>query len=669
MVLVSAPWIKVGKVKYRPEIDGLRAVAVAPVILFHAGIPGWEGGYVGVDIFFVISGYLITSIIISEISRNAFSIVGFYDRRIRRIIPALAFVCLASIPAAYFYLTPSDLKGFGQSLVAITLFSSNFLFWLESGYFDNAADFKPLLHTWSLAVEEQFYIFFPILIIIFFRFGRSALIIITVLLSVLSIALAEWMAGYDSSANFFLLPTRAWELGIGAVTALSLASNSQTLSGRPNNVLSVLGLSMVAGSILFFDSSTRVPGLYGLLPTIGTAFIILGASAGSIVGKLLSWGPFVRLGLISYSAYLWHQPIFAFARHSSGDSHFSILEAVILIFGVVILSFLTWRFIEIPFRNRDRVLRVRLFLCLGVATGIIALAGLYAHIVDGRVPGTERRNLMSELDTRLDFNFGLSKKCDGGVAVTPDCRSSANPNVLIWGDSVAMHLAQAVLADPDVSGLIQITASQCPPILGFSGSYVAVGPRQSFRCVESNARLVPTLEAYPSIRTVIVSSTFSSIAWNDDVERVDESGALVRPDQSGFELFLASLERIRGLGIEVVLVSPLPSDGNDKSNCIFKALLEGTSLGGCDNKAAHVNDGLQVIEQFFERLPNWVRIVRLRDALCNQEICRVSDGNTIIYRDAIHLSREGSAYIGKRLDFVFIERDESIEVNVPSRSL
>jgi peptidoglycan/LPS O-acetylase OafA/YrhL len=242
---------------YRREVDGLRAFAVLPVMLFHAGFQGFSGGFVGVDVFFVISGYLITSIIIAELDRGTFSIANFYERRARRILPALFLVMICCIPAAWIYLLPIDMKDFVQSVMAVSLFSSNILFWSESGYFDTASELKPLLHTWSLAVEEQFYVIFPLLLMLLWRSGRKRVLMALGVLLAISLAVAQWAATAQPSAAFFLLPMRGWELLVGALAAFHLSRRDRPL--LPIWVREAggwLGLGLIGWSILVFDQTT-----------------------------------------------------------------------------------------------------------------------------------------------------------------------------------------------------------------------------------------------------------------------------------------------------------------------------------------------------------------------------------------------------------------------------
>ena len=366
---------------YRKEIDGLRALAVIPVILFHGGLEWFSGGYVGVDIFFVISGYLITSIILKEKEAGTFSIAGFYERRARRILPALFFIIFICIPFAWFWLLPHELKDFGKSIVAVTLFASNILFWRESDYFAPDAELIPLLHTWSLAVEEQFYVIFPLIMIFFWAFGRRRLISIISLIALFSLALTEWGWRHFPEANFYLIPTRAWELMIGALVAFYLYQKKQ-LQGNIRHLGSLIGIGLIVLAIFFLDKTLPFPSLYALAPTIGTALIILFATPDTLVYKLLSQRIFVGIGLISYSAYLWHQPIFVFARIRGMDEPNIGLVLLLSMFAIV-LAYFSWRFIELPFRDRSRFTRKQIFSASLIASLTFIGIGSALVISDG----------------------------------------------------------------------------------------------------------------------------------------------------------------------------------------------------------------------------------------------------------------------------------------------
>tara|TARA_Y100000996_G_scaffold410674_1_gene393476 strand:+ start:7159 stop:9048 length:1890 start_codon:yes stop_codon:yes gene_type:complete len=344
---------------YRAEIDGLRALAVLPVILFHAGYETFSGGFVGVDVFFVISGYLITALLISDIKQGQFSVINFYERRARRLLPALFFVMLVCLPFAFFWLAPSDLKDFGQSLISTATFSSNIHFWWERGYFGSALELKPLLHTWSLAVEEQYYIIFPLFLALTWKLGIKKITSILLLIFFLSLCLAHFSSTYGvfervKTGSFYLIPTRAWELLIGVFIALHIDYIQEKIKIEYNQFLSILGFSMILYSIVFFDGYTPFPSLYTLFPTIGAALVIIASTPNTLIHSILSKKELVFLGLISYSTYLWHQPIFAFTRHKFGHE---VPEFIFAILGLIsiFLGYLSWKWIEKPFRDKNIV--------------------------------------------------------------------------------------------------------------------------------------------------------------------------------------------------------------------------------------------------------------------------------------------------------------------------
>ena len=364
--------------KYRAELDGLRALAVVPVILFHAGFELFSGGFVGVDVFFVISGYLITTILIEDIENKRFSIVNFYERRARRILPALFFVMLVCIPFAWMWMLPNQMKDFSQSLVAVSLFASNILFWRESGYFAAAAEEKPLLHTWSLAVEEQYYVLFPIFLILAWRFGKNRVFWMIIVMAAISILLSEWGWRNKAIANFYLAPTRAWELFAGSIAAFIV----QKQGVKKNDLLALVGLAAIIFSIFFYDETTPFPSVYALVPVLGVVLLVLYADEETIAAKLLSTKDFVRIGLISYSAYLWHQPLFSFARVKGPNAPSTALIALLMV-ASFLLAYLSWKYIETPFRNKAHISRKKIFLISASGMLMFVTAGFIGHKTDG----------------------------------------------------------------------------------------------------------------------------------------------------------------------------------------------------------------------------------------------------------------------------------------------
>ena len=362
---------------YRSEVDGLRAIAVSAVILFHAGFELFSGGFVGVDVFFVISGYLITSLIIRDLKAGSFDLKSFYLRRARRILPALFLVTLACFPLAWLLFDLDEIASFSNTVFGIATFSSNIVLWMQDSYFGPAADTNPLLHTWSLAVEEQYYLFFPFVCLVLWRLGRKILITSVFFAFFLSFCLGEWGSYSHPAAAFYLLPTRAWEILLGALVALYLDGiESLPVSRRAADIISAIGLVMLVAAIFVFDESTPLPGIFLAVPVLGTALIIVFSYPHGVVGRALSWRPCVALGLISYSLYLWHQPVFAFFRYVGWVQNGG-LGVVLLIASIIPLSYVTWRFVEKPFRqNVSFVSKVSSCSVLG-SLAVLALIGWF----------------------------------------------------------------------------------------------------------------------------------------------------------------------------------------------------------------------------------------------------------------------------------------------------
>jgi len=486
---------------YRKEIDGLRAVAVLPVIFFHAGAEYLSGGFVGVDVFFVISGYLITTIIVKERALGTFTLTKFYERRARRILPALFFVIIMCLPFAWVWMMPDQLKAFSQSIAAITVFSSNILFWLQSGYFSPSADFLPLLHTWSLAVEEQYYLFFPLYILLTWRFGLRFIVITLSIAGVASLLLAHWGAYHVPSASFYLLPTRLWELLIGSLIAIYMFHRDEQRSiDKTNHYLareigSFAGLSLIFYSMLYYDEFTPFPSLFTLVPTVGAALVIVFCTPRTLVGKVLSNKILVGIGLISYSAYLWHQPLFAFARikhMSKPDVGFMILLGALTL-G---LAWFSWKYIEQPFRNKLRLQRNTIFRTALVCSFAMCILGFTGYKLHGfpqqRFDSAQLEILSGE--SYWDPNSKASKHCFVGPKQSFDnfdnsCAVDAPGSVeyFVWGDSFAKSLSRGF--DLHRTDTAHLTASGCPPILELS---VPDRPR----CASINQHILGEIEKW-----------------------------------------------------------------------------------------------------------------------------------------------------------------------------
>lgn len=526
-------------ITYRPEIDGLRAIAVLPVIFFHAGFELFPGGFVGVDIFFVISGFLITSILLREMEAGQFSIIRFYARRARRILPVLFFVMACCLPFAWMWMLPDEMKRFGQSAIAVATFSSNIYFLRETNYFSPSAESQPLLHTWSLAVEEQYYVLFPLFLILCWRFGKSKLFWFTLVAALCSLALSEWGWRHQAVANFYLLPTRAWEILAGSLLAFLPPLKAAELRQHPlAQSTSLLGMGLILFSILNFDSSTPFPGFYTLVPVVGTVLIIAFASAANWTGKLLSSQCLVSMGLISYSAYLWHQPVFAFIRLRSLE-HPTQLVFSIGAAASLALAYLSWRFIEQP--ARTAVIEPNRLLALS-AGGLLAVSGLgvLAHASEGfahrathlsswQAAKTQPKEQM-EIAYRRGTCF-IDYHQDIEVLQQNDCVKAPlqKQQIILGGDSMAAHYYLALkdfAAHMDLQ-LSQINGTSCRPYQHAN---------MSTRCQKLLKMLQQTLALAPEGSFVVISAKWQKEFKTDEnfqhnirqlIERAARSSARV----------------------------------------------------------------------------------------------------------------------------------------------
>jgi peptidoglycan/LPS O-acetylase OafA/YrhL len=660
------------RLRQRAEIDGLRAVAVIPVILFHAGFEVFAGGYVGIDIFLVISGYLITTIIIADLKDGRFSLANFYERRARRILPALFFVMLISLPFAWLYLMPRDIEAFGKSLFAVSTFTSNFLFWSEAGYFDTAAELKPLLHTWSLAVEEQFYILFPLFLMLFWRFGTRFLLVFFALFGAVSLAAAHLGAYSLPAGAYYLLPTRGWELLIGVFAAFYLAGRGGSgFSPRANQALSLAGAALILIAIFAFDAKTPFPSLYTLVPTVGTLLIILAAREGTIVWRLLCNRMMVTIGLISYSAYLWHFPLFVFARHRSLVEPAPWLMAVLCV-ATFPLAYLSWRFVENPFRDRRRTSR-RQIIGFGVAAacGFIAL-GLFGAMSDGFPERGENLLLTAEVSAPLTFalknaagEICYDRKKDFCVFL----KNGSDRWVHILGDSHAASLAPDLVARlKPHTNVSSLTNSQCWPMLGFD-MVSRAGVRDQDCTVDIQRRRLDAILATAHSIVVIAGRLpvyLTGHSFNNLEGGREEDNYLQARSRDGravAEGVRDYIELLLSAGHKVLLVYPIPEVGFDVPRQIFRMTMFGEWDKGKTVLTTRSDVYRQRTENAFALLDGIrhpaIERVFPHEIFCDEAVvgkCVVNDARTVFYHDDDHPAPAGAALINARI----VEKVESM---------
>ncbi|MBA2743613.1 MAG: acyltransferase, partial [Chthoniobacterales bacterium] len=462
--------------RYRPEIDGLRALAVIPVVLFHMGL-GCPGGYVGVDVFFVISGYLITRLIYGEVHNGTFNFISFWERRIRRVVPAMVVVLLFTFVAGWMLLLPDHFRMFARSAMAQVGLVANVFFQKQSRYFAPASETMPLLHTWSLSVEEQFYIAFPL--ILFFAAKRSTLTVrstITLLLCV-SLLVSIYSTYTNAAKAFFLLQSRAWELGIGSILAVLPAW--KLARKWIMELLSWAGVAFIVAAIVFYDSHTRFPGIAALLPCLGV-FLFIWANSYEMTsaGRSLAVKPVVFVGLISYSLYLWHWPLIVFAKYASGSqwnwNEVSVVQKLLFLVVIVGTSTASWRWVETPFRRRTTFLdRKKVFIFAFAACGSILAMAAVVRAMDGfpsRFPPEALRFAAMKKDRPPVTNIKASDAVKGKFAEIGTPAADAQIALLIWGDSHAMAITPALsglLKEHNLRG-VQATHASTAPVCGFN---------------------------------------------------------------------------------------------------------------------------------------------------------------------------------------------------------
>jgi peptidoglycan/LPS O-acetylase OafA/YrhL len=633
---------------YRPEIDGLRAIAVLAVVFFHADL-GFSGGYVGVDVFFVISGFLITALIIKDLEHGAFSLAAFWERRARRILPALFVVTVVILVGAWFLLLPTDFQSLGRSASALAVFAANIHFWLDSGYFAEPSAEKPLLHTWSLAVEEQFYFVVPLVLwgawkVVALR-PRNRLVALFGAAFGVSLVLSILRVGSNPSSTFFLLPTRAWELLTGSVIALLPAAYSRApLTIR--QLVSVLGLGLVIWPIFFYHKDTVFPGAAALPPCIGTALVIWSNGASqTFVGKLLSLRPVVFVGLISYSLYLWHWPLFAFATYWSVGATPLNLRLLLLVVGLL-LAVLSWRFVETPFRKRQIFGSRRAILTAGVG-GLAVLFALGAILIFHQgFPQRLSSEARSYADGKLDSSFIhelTTQDIAQGKLVTLGDAAAAAPTMFVWGDSHAMAAMQAFdtfLKQQHRSGRAA-TRSQQAPVIGFHRS------DRSSRAdsLEFNENVLKWLKENPVKDVVLVGywQFYTRDSKEPPAENAPICDPLVYSEMS--KALLTTIEKIKSTGARPWILLDVPVHSFDVPQMLTRSVIFKQDLSALCSKPDGSNglggtdlETLQKIQQV------GAYVIDPRPGFLDAEggYYRIADKQHSLYYDSNHLTTNGA---------------------------
>lgn len=626
---------------YRREIDGLRALAVIPVILFHAGFSLFSGGFVGVDVFFVISGYLITSILIEDIEQQRFSLWRFYERRARRLLPALFFVLLVCLPFAWQWMLAEQLKDFFASLFTVATFLSNLYFLTQINYFSPSAELQPLLHTWSLAVEEQYYLFFPPLLYLLFRLFQRKSVWLIVLLTVFSLLLAQWLSGLNAERNFFFTLSRFWEIGVGSIATFVV----RRYGVRSNNSLALLGFLAIVVAIFTFDKATPFPSIYTLLPVLGVFLLVVYGGAETVVARWLSWPPVVFVGLISYSAYLWHHPLYAFARlRSIYEPQWWVMLGLVV--ATLIMASLSWRFVEQPFRGKKPWLsnRRQLFSVSLLGLSVFAAVGLWGYKTGG-FP-----NRLPEHVAYIEKGIpALGRTCpDEGVSPCV-IGKKGDPKVALFGDSHAAAYAggfDPVLKNAGVS--MWLANGGCAPLLNY---YKRHATERDTVCANTMTQALHGVAENDRVTKVILAAQWGYYVygWRYSSRQyiyTYDAGNNTVADNNPIEFekaFKATIEMLLNAGKEVVIVKALPEYDFDVAEALAKSVWRNqdpAQLTSPYNSYVERNKDFEYMLQ--DSALNSVNVVEIASYFCDQYLCKPYSEDTLpYYHDSNHLNQLG----------------------------
>lgn len=631
--------------KFRPDIEGLRAIAIVPVVLYHASSSLVPGGFIGVDVFFVISGFLISKIILDDLDNGSFSYVHFYRRRIRRIFPALFVMTTATVVAGWFFCFPDDYWALAKSVLSQALLVANFHFRHLTGYFAAAAETRPLLHTWSLAVEEQFYLIFPVLLLFVYRNRRVEPLKLLVFLLCVFFGWSVFETWKHPSSAFYLLPSRAWELLLGAV----LAAAGDRLSARRwlHEAAGFLGVVLIVFATVGYDSRTSFPGLGALAPCVGTALLIVSSQhAPSLVGRAFGWKPVVFVGLISYSLYLWHWPILVFAKYLQ-PTGLTVMSRVLLLFGSAALATASWKFVETPFRKRVVCgARRQIFLTFGIGTAVSLVAAvviLRASGFEWRFPESVLayldysliRSDRKPLDLRLVFKVEVgSKEVVAGKFPVMGSGTSSNFEFAVWGDSHAGAIVPVInqlCKKYNVHGIEAVRSSTFPAI-----DFREATP-DADEAARFNAAVFDFIRAR-KIKNVIITGRW--IGYVDSEAR-----------RAGF---ISTVDRLRQCGCAVYVMKDVPAQRFDVPRVAAVLALRGGDLNSlCISQSDYEQIGRPFEVWGKELARHGVTVLNPARFFEENGRCIVLRDGKLLYADPHHLTVAGARELAPLFEPIF----------------
>lgn len=648
---------------YRPDIDGLRALAILPVLLFHAGFDTFSGGFVGVDVFFVISGFLITSIIIRDLDQGKFSLTDFYERRIRRILPAFLAMMTAVAITAYFVFLPYDFNNLSKNFASALVFFSNIRFWKKTGYFDGTNLEKPVLHTWSLGVEEQFYIVLPLLLMgIAFLCASKRRIIITGLF-LISFVSATAMVEYSQRSAFYLLPFRAWELLAGSLIALGSLPLMKSAALR--TTVAAGALFLILAPVFLLSKGSLFPGLTAVPVVLGTALLLQLGQNGlqTPVHRLMSQPVLTFIGKISFSLYLWHWPVIVFYSYLLNRA-FTPGESLFAIALSLLLAIASYYVIEQPVRKRKILSnRKSLFGAMGTCSAILLAAGLGMQI-DRGLPDrfSPEINTIIRFAKERDLRYSKCFEITGEELLNSNqClfgETDKEPSFIVWGDSHADALAPAfaLLAEDSTLSWVFAGKSACVPLT--SGH-----PDRDPHCQELNQNVLSYLAQTPSIETVYLVARWSyalegtpygdeqipGVFYRDNLSVSLSQEENLRVIRSNLTSLLKKLEE---LGKRIVILDPVPEIGKHVPRSLALEKLYSMSSRVSLRREDYEDRNKIALEMFgeLEHSSPHIRRISPQNVLCDPDRCATLLEKTPLYRDDDHLTTAGAQYLFHTID-------------------
>ncbi|MDP2596924.1 acyltransferase family protein [Alteromonas stellipolaris] len=614
------------KLSYRPDIDGLRAFAVSAVVLFHCGFYGLSGGFIGVDIFFVISGYLITSLLVRDLTKGNFSLTAFYAKRIRRLYPALVFTLLITLFGGYFIFMPDEFKELGQSAVSVVTYLSNIFFWLKSDYFDGPSELKPLLHTWSLAVEEQFYIIFPLIMILVFKLHKQFRNLALFTLLLLSLIACTLYVRIDNSATFFFMPFRIWEFLTGALCTLAVRL---VVKNTTREIITFIGLLLIALSVVLIDESMLFPGVSATPVCLGTALVIAFNNSETYISRFLAAKPIVFVGKISYSTYLIHWPLVVFYTYYI-IREINLVEKLTLVFLSFLFGYIIYSTVENRFRKGKITPKESksTFMYTVVFSVFVACIGGFIHIQDGfkqrfavaKIANADTSTLQPNLgkcflSTNENFEKWSGNSCFIGA------KKESKSNTLLWGDSHANHLVYGIYNQKETikSNILLFANAGCPSIFDAQ-------PNNRPNCAQNNSNVIKIIETH-DINHVILSSN-----WQYAVAQGVKLDKLVD-----------TIKTLKESNVKVSLINQLPIYPINNPEYLILRLSNGKPFD--EDWHLKPSKGQRTTEKVSKIVKTSnIPTINSMATFCKHGKCKIIDKGNLMVKDAGHLSRSGSDY-------------------------